>query len=70
MAGELAARGRKKQDGSGRPQTSVLMNTPAFYLELATALMKVRPFGVPKPVALSQPFVTVSELSMPKPKSA
>ena len=45
------------------------MNTPPFYLEPA-ALMKVRPFDVPKPVALSQPFVTVSELSMPKPKSA
>jgi hypothetical protein len=40
------------------------MNTPPFYLELATALVKVRPFGVPKPVALSQPFVTVSELPM------
>jgi hypothetical protein len=55
IEGEAAAWGRKKQDGSGRPETPVLMNTPPFYLEQTTLLMKVSPLGVTNRVALSQP---------------
>jgi len=43
---------------------------PHFVAAATTALMKVNPFGVPRPVTLSHPGPVVSDESVPKTKTS
>ena len=66
----LAAKNILKRKRRARPPKFqpawLLPFLPGSGAYLAAALMKGSPFGVPKPVTLSQPGATTNEVSVPK----
>jgi hypothetical protein len=60
---------KKAADESSPAALLLVQLCAAVYFAAAASAMNFDPFGTPQPVTLSHPFVTFSEVSVPKLRS-